>query len=870
MDGSHAAGEVFAGRYELREVVGHGAAAVVYRARDLRHDRDVAVKVLRDELTLSLSADRFAREIGIVARLTHPHILPLYDSGEAGGKFFYVAPFIEGESLRHRLERESRLPARDAVVIARALASALECAHASGIVHRDIKPENVLLASGQALLSDFGIARALQAHDEERFTVTGLVIGTPHYMSPEQAAGGTEVDARSDIYSLGCMLYEMLAGVPPFTGDSAQAIIARRFTQEVPDVRELRGDVPRALAAVVSGMTARLPADRVQTATELSELLGAAEAECATVSGSTFTRVSARTMARARRRLHGTRGVAAALGTVGLLALGTWLARDTPLLAGLLSGSVPVRTLAVLPLANFSGDVRQDFVADGLTEALITDLSRLPGIRVISRTSVMQYKLQKLPIREIARELNADLLLEGAVMQEGDRVQITAKLLRGSSEESIWTGSYPGRVGDLFDLQRAVGVDVAREIGARVSRRPEARRQAVKPESQQSYLKGAYYAGQGRFEEAIASFQKSVGVDPTNAAAYASLARAYYFRAFFGEVAPQEAFSQMRRASAAALAQDPQLGEAHGLMALVNTHFDYDWSAAERRFEQALVLSPSNAQVHHDYAHFLLAMGRGPESVAESRRATELDPANPMLTACLGWHSLFEERFDESLEHAAEAQSMMPGFWALIVQGWAETGRGEYARAVESMREAAALAPALGFTQAALAHALARNGETREARAILDHLLARSQLGYVSAYDVTIVYAGLGDINRAFEWLGKAIAERSMFVVHLTWDSRLQPLHGDRRFAELVDRLAIPAKSGPARAAKAVASAPERGAPGGASPARGVAENHDQGFRFLPWASVVGAWHRHASVRRALSSATLTSFSRTSTAGNPL
>ena len=716
MDGSPLSGGDFGGRYELLEVIGRGAAADVYRARDLRHNRDVAVKVLRNELTQSLTADRFTREIGIAAQLTHPHILPLYDSGEAGGQFYYVAPFIEGESLRHRLEREHQLPPREAVVIVRALASALECAHARGIVHRDIKPENVLLASGQALLADFGIARMLQTHGDKSFTLTGIVLGTPQYMSPEQAVGEEAVDGRSDIYSLGCMLYEMLAGEPPFRGDSVQAVIAARFTGEIRDVREVRGEVPAALAELVSAMVMRQPAQRVQTAAQLSELLGAVEAECTTISGSTYTRIAGRTLARTRRRVQRLRRVAVGVGAAAVLAAATWLARDVLPLGGLLSGVAHVKTLAVLPLVNNTGDVQQEFFADGMTEALINDLSQLPGVKVISRMSVMQYKLMKKPMKEIARELHADALLEGSLSREGDRVRILAKLVRGADEQNLWAASYDGRVGELFDLQRTVGFAVAKEIGARFATRSAPRSASVKPESQQAYLKGAYYAGQWRLEEAIASFQKSVEVDPTNAPAYAALARAYYFRAFFGEIAPQEAFSQMRRAAGAALAQDPDLGEAHGLMALVNTHFDYDWAGAEKHFAQALALSPSNAQVHHDYAHFLLAMGRNPESVEESRRAVELDPANPMLTSCLGWHNLFDDRFDQALKQAAEAQRMMPNFWAQVVQGWAESGKGLRVEAVASMREAVALAPTLGFTQAALAHALARNGETREAR----------------------------------------------------------------------------------------------------------------------------------------------------------
>ena len=807
MADSDRAGEMLAGRYELCEVIGRGAAAVVYRARDRRHDRDVAVKVLRAELTQSLTADRFIREIGIAAKLTHPHILPLYDSGEANGQFYYVTPFIQGESLRQHLERVPQLNPRDAVILAHAIASALECAHAQGIVHRDLKPENVLLVSGQALLADFGIAQVLRLEGAaQRFTLTGLVVGTPQYMSPEQAAGDGAVDARSDLYSLGCMLYEMLTGVAPFHGDSVQAIIARRFTEDARDVRELRGEVPRSLADLVAGMLAREPADRVQTASELVQLLAAVEVDCATLSGSTYAKLANQTIAGTRRRLRRVRGLAWAGGVAAVLA-SAWLVRDMPWVGALLQLGPSVKTLAVLPLVNLSGDVQQEFFADGFTAALIADLTQLPGVKVISRTSVMQYKLMKKPMRDIARELHADALLEGTLMREGEQVRITATLVRGSDEQSLWTRTFDGQADQLFELQRAVGADVAREIGARFSPGANPKRRSVKPESQQAYLKGAYYAGQSRLEEAIASFMRAVEGDPSNAPAYAAMSRAYYYRGFFGPGAPLEAFSQRRHAAAAALAQDATLGEAHGLMALVNTHFDYDWPAAEKHFAQALALSPSNAQVHHDYAHFLLAMGRGAESVEESRRSVELDPANPMLTACLGWHSLFSARFDESLRQAAEAQRMMPSFWARIVQGWAEEGKGNSEKAVAAMRGARELEPTLGFTQAALANALARHGETREARALLAGLLAQSRLGYVSAYDIALVYTGLGDNDAAFEWLGKAIAERSMFVVHLAWDARLTPLRDDRRFQELLARLAIPGQSAQSTKPKTVAMA---------------------------------------------------------------
>jgi eukaryotic-like serine/threonine-protein kinase len=778
-------GGVFADRYEIRHAVGRGGAAVVYRARDLKHDRDVALKVLHRELTQSMSADRFAREIGIAAKLTHPNILALYDSGDCGGCFYYVTPFIEGESLRDRLERERPLPVRDALGIARAVAAALEYAHTRGIVHRDIKPENILLVGGQPLVADFGIARVFEPGADARMTSTGMIIGTPMYMSPEQAAGEDTVDHRSDIFSLGCVLYEMLVGEAPFAGATPQAVIASRFIADAPDVRESRPKVPALLADVVSAMLARIPTERVQTAAELQTLLDGVDTEATRLTGASLG--ITRRATPFRRRMRARRVALAAFATA--LATSAWIGRDV-LTSRLPFATARVQTLAVLPLTNLSGDLQQEHVVDGLTDALINDLARLPGVNVISRTSVMQYKLVSKPIREIARELNADILVEGTLNREGDQVVITAALVRGRNEHSLWRNSYIGHADSLLVLQRQVGNAVAREIGARIV--PSGPQIVVKPESHQHYLRGASLAAQWRLDEALAAFQRAVEIDPANAPAYAALARAHYFRATFGEVAPLEAFSQMRRAAAAALAQDPDLGEAHGLMALVNTHFDYDWGGAEQHFIRALQLSPSNAQVHHDYAHFLLAMGRGPESIEASRRAVQLDPANPMLTSCLGWHSLFEQRFDESLRHAGESQRLMPSFWAQIVQGWALTGLGDQAEAIEAMRDAYSLEPDLAFTRAALAHALARAGQVAEARELLDELLVEAGMAYVSAYDLALVYAGLGENDAAFEWLAKAIAERSTFVVHLTWDARLDPLRGDRRFPELVQRLGIP------------------------------------------------------------------------------
>jgi TolB-like protein/Flp pilus assembly protein TadD len=573
---------------------------------------------------------------------------------------------------------------------------------------------------------------------------------------------------------------------------------------------------------VVACALARGPADRFQSAGEFVRALSALEAECATDS------TGARPQQRRARRRPAPSTLIAGGAAVAALAVASLVAAPGLRHAG--GRSPAIRTLAVLPLANLSGKPDQEYLADGLTEALITDLARIDGLNVISRTSVMQYKQAARmgqsgqmgqmgqmgqtaqmgemrapkPLPQIARELRADAVLEGSVIRDGERVRVTAQLIRAADDQHLWAQTYDHQVRDVLALQSEVATAVAHEVGLRLSpgaaRAP--RRMAVKPEAQEAYLKGLYYAGQWRLEDAIASFRRAVEIDSSHAPAYAGLARAYYFRAFFSEVPPVEAFGEMRRSATAALERDSTLADAHALLALVSTHHDWDWKAAEQHFARALELSPSNAQVHHDFAHLLLALGRRRESVEQSRRAVELDPANPMLTSCVGWHSLFDDQYDSTIVYAREAQRMMPSFWAEIVLGWGYLGRGDADAAVGEMRKAVALSGDLPFAKAALAHALARAGKQREARAILAELLDRSRRSYVSAYDLAIVYAGLGENDRAFEWLRRATDERSIFIVHLAWDARLDPLRTDPRFQELVARVGVPAvKPTPTRTA---------------------------------------------------------------------
>ena len=845
---------LLAERYAIVRRIGRGGMATVYLARDRKHDRDVAVKVLHPELAQSLGAERFLREINIAAQLTHPHILPLHDSGEAAGLLYFVMPFVVGESLRDRLTREKQLPVEDALRITCQVASALDYAHRHNVLHRDIKPENILLEDGHAVLSDFGIARAIGSAAEGRLTSTGLTLGTPAYMSPEQAAGEQTLDGRSDLYSLASVLHEMLAGEPPFTGPTAQAMIAKRLSGPPPRIRAARPSVSATVEEALLRGLDPVPADRYSTVEQFRVALAA----CSQESGERYADSTARGAGSGVRagsrfvRLGSRRAKAfAAIATLVVLFGAWWRFGD------LLRGGGPVQTLAVLPLTNSSGDAEFAYLADGLTDALIADLVRVPGVRVISGTSIMRYASASaggtemggmakaampsdmsggmgkaaMPsgpsaasgasggmaamgppktLPEIARELHADLLVQGSLTRTGDSVRVSATLVRGATQDSLWTGTYVRHVRELFALQQEMKAAIVRVVARGAGRRGVAARgvtasaeRATDPAAHEAYLKGVYFQAHWKLPQAIEAFERAVAVDPTHAPAQAGLSRANYFLAFFGDIPPGIAFGKMRRAATAALEQDSLLAEAHGQIALVKMLQEWDWAGAEREFRRALELSPGHAQIHHDYAHFLLAQGRQRESLEETAKAVALDPANPMLTSCMGWHSLFNHEYTQALAYAAEANALMPGEWAQVVRGWALLGAGKPDSALLAFVEGTRLSPG-AFAAAAYANGLAVAGHTAESRRVLARLLARAQNEYVSPYDIATVYAGLGDGDETFKWLRRAAEERSTFIVHLGWDSRFDKMRGDARYRGLVEqelKLGVPVRTAAAQGA---------------------------------------------------------------------
>ena len=498
-----------AGRYTVERELGRGGMAIVYFAQDLKHRRAVAIKVLRPEFAEHLGTQRFLREIETAAGLSHPHILPLHDSGAADGLFWYVMPHVEGESLRERLTRESQIPLDEAIQIAQQLASALSYAHSHGVIHRDIKPENILCSGGQALVADFGIARALDASSAGALTEPGMAVGTPAYMSPEQASAGRGIDARSDIYSLGCVLYEMLGGQPPFTAPTPQAVLARHTLDPVPSLRTLRPTVPVGLQEVIERALAKMPADRFVTALEFGEALERSRRAPATPGRGT------------RRLAIGT--ALAALLVVTVLGLRTvWPTSREP-------GRV-----AVLYFDDLSPDSAAAYVADGLTEEIIARLGGVARLEVQSRTSVKRFRGNVATPAEIGRALKVTYLVNGSVRRVGSRVRVTVELARAASGARVWGRSFDGPAGDVLSMEDSIAQAVAEGVVgglAPAERRALTTSATRNPEAYDHYLRGNFYlnrrAGAADGRRALDEYEAALRLDPAFAEAHGRLGLVY-------------------------------------------------------------------------------------------------------------------------------------------------------------------------------------------------------------------------------------------------------------------------------------------------------------------------------------------------------
>jgi eukaryotic-like serine/threonine-protein kinase len=784
-----------ADRYRIERELGRGGMATVFLAHDLKHDRPVALKVLHPDLAQVMGPDRFLREIRVSSRLQHPHILSVHDSGDADGQLWFTMPYVEGETLRSRMVREKQLPLEDALRITREVADGLHYAHQHGVIHRDIKPENVLLSgpvagdrgpSGKshALVADFGIARAVAPESAERLTESGISLGTPQYMSPEQAAAQQDLDPRTDVYSLGCVLYEMLTGEPPYTGPTAQAIIAKRLSEPVPHVSTGR-DVSPALERAVTTALARSPADRFSTAAEFGDALQSDRLDGS--AGGTGTPARPRS----RRPMAGPVAIGLTLVFVVVGGYATVRWARSPRVA-------PLASAAVLPFVDLSPQKDQEYFSDGLTEELITALSQVPGLRVAARTSSFQFKGQSTDLHEIGRKLDVGAVLEGSVRKSGNRFRISTQLISVKDGYQLWSESYDRDLADIFAVQE----DVARSIVAALRVRLAPARDsalALRPtrdlEAYNLYLKGLFAWNQRTgpaLQDAVRYLEQAVARDSTFARAWAALADAYILVVPFAGGSPTETWRKAQAAAGRALALDSNSAEAYTSLGYGNMIYQWNWPAAEENFRRAIAADSDYATAHHWYGDFLAGRGRLAESQAQMSRAHELDPLSRQIGIEWGWGSYLMHRNDEAAARIRQTLELDPNYaGAHLRLGMVQIQQHHYPEAIASIKRSIDLGVFYPHGAAALAFAYGVSGNREAAMKIVDDLKQRSPRELIPPYAIAVAYAGLGDVTQGIEWLNRGIDQQDIYIPENFFDPLLDPLRADPRFALVLTRMGL-------------------------------------------------------------------------------
>jgi len=732
-------------RYSLEREIGRGGMATVYLAEETKHGRKVAIKVLRPELAATLGAERFLREIGIAARLSHPHLVPLIDSGDAGGLLYYVSAYMPGGSLRERLRREGPLSVRDTLRIAEEVSTALDYAHRAGFVHRDVKPENILFADGHALLADFGVARVIFGEGaEDQVTAAGLAIGTPEYMSPEQASGDRDVDGRADIYSLACVVYEMLTGTPPFRGDP-RAIMVKHVTETPPRVRAVHPEIPTSVDDAIVLAMRKDPAIRFTSACDFVHALGAeSEARGRVFAGAT-------------------------------------------------------RNIAVLPFVNASPDPDNEYLSDGITDELIDALAKVEGIRVASRTSVFALKGKPQDVRAIGALLDCPVVLEGTVRRAGQQLRITAQLTSTDDGHLVWSQRYDRQMADAFAIQDEIArtiVNTLRATSFAGLSTPPRRRHTENPRAYSLYLKGRYEWNR-RNQEGVAAgiryFEEAVAEDPRYALAYTGLADSWALHVDYRSVPVREGFAAAKAYALKAIELDDSLAEAHASLAWTLFIYDWDWASAEREFRRAIELDPRYGTAHQWYAFLLTTKNAMGEALVESHTAVELDPGSVSARRSLAITYCYARRYDQARYHIERAIAMNPNAEETYrILGLTLALEGQLDEALRVLRETVAMPESGSYSRATLGYALARAGQRAEAESILRELEATAAAQYVSPVAFATILIGLGETDRALDWMERAIEDRRGWVAYLNVNPIFDPLRGNPRFETLVRRMQLP------------------------------------------------------------------------------
>jgi serine/threonine-protein kinase len=739
------------GNYEIENLLGRGGMGVVYKARQLSLARSVALKILRPSLSSDPAfVERFRREARAVAQLNHQNIVQIFDIAEEKGLHFFSMEYLEGQTLEELLREKTRLKADEAMGIITSAALAIDHAHQNKITHRDIKPSNIMVDSrGGVKVMDFGLART--ADEQSRLTQFGTLVGTLHYMSPERCRG-EELDPRSDIYSLGIVFYEMLAGRTPFEAGSEAALIHSIIYEEPPDVKSLNPEVPPGLSIVVARALQKNKEHRYATVPEFIEGV------------------------RNFQTLHPTKST-------------THFVREQK----------PSPSIAILPFVNMSADKEQEYFCDGLSEEIINALAQLEGLRVIARTSAFSFKGKDINIREIGRELNVETVLEGSVRKAGNRLRITAQLVSAAEGHHLWSDRYDRQLDDVFAIQDEITLAIVDKLKVKLlgeEKEVICKCEDIGFEAYDLHLRGRYYWNKMTEEgvkKAIEYFEQVVELVPNCAAAYAGLADSYNVLPFFSPISPRETYVKAKEAALKALEIDETLGEAHSSLASILVRYEWNWEYSEREHRRAIELSPGYATAHHWYAMYLLYLTRYYEAIKEIAKAHELDPLSAMINANFGQILAQAGHLDQAKERFKMAIEMDPRLPYAHLQlgrlyfqeGSLEEGMAEIQKEKEVSEGRNPVAEAF----IGCIYAIAGNGS--KAQRVLDDLLERSKQMYVSPYAFASMYFALEQNDTGFEWLEKAYEERDHWLCFLKVHSVPDSARSDPRFTAMIRKIGL-------------------------------------------------------------------------------
>lgn len=783
------------GHYKVQSAIGAGGMGKIYLASDTRLRRDVAIKILPDDLMRDASAiERFIREAHAASALNHPNILTIYDIGEHDKIHFIATEFVDGQTLRQKM-KASPLKLTEILDIAIQSANALIAAHAAGIVHRDIKPENIMVRhDGYVKILDFGIAKLSEgdaaktdadaATLAQSITGKGTILGTAFYMSPEQARG-MRVDARSDIFSLGAVIYEMISGKLPFTGATVADVIAAILRSEPKPLSAIVKNLPPQLDSCIGKALSKKRDERYQTMKDFSSDLKRLRKRLEFETELERIHVSNDALAVGERTFRGEQATRIFSGNRTIF-------RKT---------RKAIDSLAVLPIVNDSDDAETEYLSDGITECIINSLSKLPKLRVVPRSTVFRYKGSADDPQEIGRELGVRAVFAGHIVQVNNFIVVKAELIDIANQSQIWGEQYRRKTTNIFALLDDIAEDISENLKLKLSgeeKKRLAKRYTKNTEAYQFYLKGRYFVTTKRTEEwikkGIEYFQKAIDLDPNYALAYSGIAEAYGFLASStGGWLPHEAYPKAKAAALKALELDETLGEAHCSLGFSHLLYDWNFAEAEREFQKAARLSPNYPNAHDGYGFYLKAVGRHAEAIEKCRLAQQLDPLSPFAHVSLGYAYYFARDYEKAIEECRKALEMdKNSTFAYRNLGLAYLQQGKLEKAIESLTNAVKFSNSGLAFEAYLGFAYAVAGKRDEALEVLASLQDLDRERYVPAYSFAIIYAGLNELDKSFEWFEKAFKERSGFLPFLKVEPMADRLRGDARFQGLVERIGLP------------------------------------------------------------------------------